>query len=320
MNIEFAAADSHADRTTAIAQYVLEGAPLTAGAAALDAATGGAITRAMEGGSFRGAPGQTLILLAPHGVEAASIALVGAGKPGEITDQTVERAGAEAYLATRTSGARTLLVRAPGPGAAARAAFGVRLAAYRFDRYRTTEKPEKKPTLDRLVVSVDDPAAAKSSFEELAGLADAVIFARDLVSEPANILYPEEFARRAKALESIGLQVEVLGEKEMTRLGMGALLGVGQGSVRESQLVVMRWNGASDPDAAPIAFIGKGVTFDTGGISLKQAEGMEEMITDMGGAAAVCGAMYALAKRGAKANVVGIMPLVENMPDGAAQR
>jgi leucyl aminopeptidase len=147
-----------------------------------------------------------------------------------------------------------------------------------------------------------------------------VIFARDLVSEPANILYPEEFARRVKALSSLGLEVEILGEKEMKKLGMGALLGVGQGSVRESQLAVMRWNGSKDASAQPVAFVGKGVCFDTGGISLKPADGMEEMITDMGGAAAVSGLMYALASRKAKVNAVGILGLVENMPDANAQR
>jgi leucyl aminopeptidase len=151
-------------------------------------------------------------------------------------------------------------------------------------------------------------------------LADAVILARDPVSEPANILYPEEFARRVKKLTELGLEVEILGVKEMTRLGMGALLGVGQGSVRESQLAVIQWKGAKDKSAPPIAFIGKGVCFDTGGISLKPPEGMEEMITDMGGAAAVTGTMAALAARRAKVNAVGILGLVENMPDGAAQR
>jgi leucyl aminopeptidase len=154
----------------------------------------------------------------------------------------------------------------------------------------------------------------------LSALADAVAFARDLVSEPANILYPAEFARRVKALEPLGLGVEILGETEMAELGMGSLLGVGQGSRRESQLAVIQWNGAADPKAQPIAFVGKGVCFDTGGISLKPADGMEEMINDMGGAAAVAGLMQVLAARKAKVNAIGILGLVENMPDGNAQR
>jgi leucyl aminopeptidase len=220
------------------------------------------------------------------------------------------------------SGAKTLMLRLPGEpaGLVARAAFGIQLAAYRFDKYRTTEKPEKKPSIATVQFAVDDPAAAQAAYDAESGLADAVIFARNLVSEPANILYPAEFARRVKELERLGLEVEILGEDEMTKLGMGALLGVGQGSRRESQLAVIQWKGAADPADQPIAFVGKGVCFDTGGISIKPAEGMEEMITDMGGAAAVTGLMYALASRKAKANVVGILGLVENMPDGNAQR
>jgi leucyl aminopeptidase len=147
-----------------------------------------------------------------------------------------------------------------------------------------------------------------------------VSFTRDLVSEPANVLYPAEFARRVKELESLGLEVELLGEAEMARLGMGSMLGVGQGSVRESQLVVVRWNGADDKNAQPVAFIGKGVCFDTGGISIKPADGMEDMKWDMGGAGAVAGLMHVLAGRKAKVNAVGILGLVENMPDGNAQR
>ena len=145
----------------------------------------------------------------------------------------------------------------------------MRLAAYRFDKYRTKEKPEKKPSIAPRQIAVDDPKAAAKAFKRTAGLADAIIFARDLVSEPANILYPEEFARRVKKLTALGLEVEILGEKEMKKLGMGALLGVGQGSVRESQLAVIQWKGAKDPAAQPIAFVGKGVCFDTGGISIK---------------------------------------------------
>ncbi|MGH6929158.1 MAG: leucyl aminopeptidase, partial [Dongiaceae bacterium] len=150
---------------------------------------------------------------------------------------------------------------------------------------------------------------------------DAVFFTRDLVSEPANVLFPESFAQRARELTKLGVKIEILGEAQMKKLGMGALLGVGQGSERESQLVVMQWEGAPDArNKAPVAFVGKGVTFDTGGISIKPAAGMEEMKWDMGGAGAVIGALHALAARKARANVVGIAGLVENMPSGTAQR
>jgi leucyl aminopeptidase len=196
----------------------------------------------------------------------------------------------------------------------------VRLASYRFDKYRTKEAEDKKPSVIKTQIVTPDVDAALADFAPLAALADAVSFTRDLVSEPPNVLYPAEFARRVKALESLGLEVEILGEPEMMKLGMGSLLGVGQGSIRESQLAVIKWNGAADKKAQPIAFIGKGVCFDTGGISIKPADGMEDMKWDMGGAGAVAGLMHVLAGRKAKVNAVGILGLVENMPDGNAQR
>ena len=322
MKIDFVSNSEEADKASALAVLAFEKAPLTDAAAALDRTAGGALSRAIASGRFVGGLGQTLELIAPFGVEASRILVTGAGKQEAFDGRAVELAAAHAYQAVKSSGAESLLIRLPGisPEFVARAALGVRLAAYRFDRYRTTEKPEKKPSVKRLLLAVDDPKAAKKAYKALDGLGDAIIFARDLVSEPANILYPEEFARRVKKLTALGLEVEILGEKEMKKLGMGALLGVGQGSVRESQLAVIQWKGAKDPDAQPVAFVGKGVCFDTGGISLKPADGMEEMITDMGGAAAVAGALYALAARKAKANVVGILGLVENMPDANAQR
>ncbi len=322
MKIEFVAHDVEAGQSCAVAVGVIEGAPLGGAAAGLDEVSGGVLTRAIAGGRFTGATGQTLNVVAPHGLTAARIVLVGLGKPEAFDDQTAEFSGAHAYNAIKTTGVDTLVFRTPGiPAArAAQVAFGVRLAAYRFDKYRTTEKSDKKPSVAKVKIAVDDPKAAAKAFKHESSLADAILFARDLVSEPANILYPEEFARRVKALGKHGLDVEILGEKEMKKLGMGALLGVGQGSVRETQLAVIQWNGAKNASAQPIAFVGKGVCFDTGGISLKSPDGMEEMITDMGGAAAVAGAMYALAARKAKVNAVGILGLVENMPDGNAQR
>jgi leucyl aminopeptidase len=250
------------------------------------------------------------------------VLLVGVGPEAGFDAAAAETAAASAYAAVKLSGASALEIEFPvrdGEGAA-RAALGARLAAYRFDRYRTTEKPEKKPSVETVRIIAGDPAAAQAAYAVQSAIADGVEFARDLVSEPANILHPEEFARRVKALEPLGLEVEILGEKEMAALGMGSLLGVGQGSRRESQLAVIRWNGAADPAAQPVAFVGKGVCFDTGGISIKPAEGMEDMKWDMGGAAAVAGLMHALAGRKAKVNAVGVLGLVENMPDGNAQR
>ena len=205
--------------------------------------------------------------------------------------------------------------------AAADLAYGVRLRSYRFDKYRTKEKPEHKPSMKELTLLVDGPKAAEKDFEPLDKIAEGVFFTRDLVSEPANVIYPETLAAEAKKLASLGVEVEVLDEKQMKTLGMNMLLGVAQGSRRPARLVIMQWKG--NPRAknkAPLAFLGKGVTFDTGGISIKPAGGMEDMKWDMGGAGVVIGLMKALAGRKARVNVVGIAGCVENMPDGNAQR
>jgi leucyl aminopeptidase len=321
MRIEFVPVDTQAGATAALAVLAHEGAALSPEAKAANEATGGALARAIAGGRFTGAKGQTLDVVAPHGLEAARLVLVGVDGSGAVEPEAVETAAASAYQAVKTTGVTELVLKLGADAeSAARAAFGARLAAYRFDKYRTTEKAEKKPSVQVVKVAAADPVKAQKAFEPLSALADAILFSRDLVSEPANILHPEEFAARAKSLESLGLEVEILGEKEMAQLGMGSLLGVGQGSVRESQLVIMRWLGAADKAAQPIAFVGKGVCFDTGGISIKPADGMEDMKWDMGGAAAVIGVMHALAGRKAKVNAIGILGLVENMPDGNAQR
>jgi leucyl aminopeptidase len=306
---------------SAIAVLVFEGPVLSAAAEALDGETGGAVSRALAG-RFKGAKGQTAELVAPANLQASRLLLIGAGAKDGFAAAGAEAAGAEAYKALKASGATTLELRFSDLSAdlLAQAAFGVRLASYRFDKYRTKEKPEQKPSIQTTIVSAEDPDAAIAAFAPLSALAEGVAFTRDLVSEPANILYPDEFAQRVKALERLGLEVEILDEPAMAALGMGSLLGVGQGSARDSRLAIMQWKGSSDPAAQPIAFVGKGVCFDTGGISIKGAEGMEDMKWDMGGAGAVAGLMYALAARKAKVNAIGILGLVENMPDGNAQR
>ncbi len=193
---------------------------------------------------------------------------------------------------------------------------GALSASYYFDQYFTAKKDEQK--LAELLVISENEAKLEGEWAQHKALVDGVFTARDLLYEPANILYPEEFARRCTELEAVGLDVQVIPEAELEAMGMGALLGVGQGSRRDSAVVVMNWQGGGDE--APVALVGKGVCFDTGGISLKPAKGMEDMKWDMGGAAAVTGAMHALAGRKVKRNVVGIIGLVENMPDGNAQR
>jgi leucyl aminopeptidase len=321
MRIDFVDADAKPAETTALAVLAFEDGEYSPAAEALDKQLSGALKRAVAASRFKGQAGQIVSILAPAGVAAGRVLVVGAGKQDVFDARGAESAGAHAFNAAKDSGSEKLLLLMPPAGAErqAHAAFGIKLAAYRFDKYRTTEKPEKKPSVKHASVAVADKKAAAEAYKDLSTLADAICYARDLVSEPANVLYPEEYARRVRELTKHGLEVEVLGVKEMKKLGMGSLLGVGQGSVRESQLVVMQWKGGK-AGAPPIAFVGKGVTFDTGGISIKPADGMEEMITDMAGSAAVVGAMYALASRKAKVNAVGVLGLVENMPDGNAQR
>jgi leucyl aminopeptidase len=322
MKIEFIPLAAAGEASDALAILAFDGGVLSPGAEDLDKATGGAVGRAIAASRFKGKAGQTLDLLAPSGVKAGRALIVGGGDASAFDPAAAEAFAAQAYQSLKLSGASHLWLMMAGASAdaVAQAAFGARLAAYWFNRYRTKDGEDKIPSIERLSIVCDDPKEAKTLAGPLGAVAEGVEFTRDLVSEPANILYPEEFAKRVKKLEKLGLGVEVLGEKEMKKLGMGALLGVGQGSERESQLVVIQWKGAADKDAPPVAFVGKGVTFDTGGISLKPAEGMEDMKWDMGGAGTVAGLMCALAARKAKVNAVGILGLVENMPGGNAQR
>ncbi len=287
-----------------------------------DQATGGAIARALEAAEFKGQRGKTCTILAP-GAGLSRVILVGLGKPAEFAQLVFEEAGgAMAALLFRESAA-TVGAHAFSPDQAAQVALGATLRAYRFDRYRTKEKPEDKPKLAKLTLLVNEPARAKAAWEPLAGVANGVFLTRDLVSEPANVLNPAEMANRCRKLTELGVKVEILGPAEMTKLGFGALLGVAQGSVNPARMVVMQWRGGAGRGRnrdKPIAFIGKGVTFDTGGISIKPAGGMEDMKWDMGGAGTVIGLMAALAGRKAKVDAVGLVGLVENMPSGSAQR
>lgn len=302
-----------------------DGAP-TAARAALDQSTGGALGKAIAAAKFTGKKLQTLDLIGLNGIEATRVVLVGAGKRADFSAldaEAVGGVGVAPLLRTQQKAAAVLLdgfstEKMKAGEAAAHIAYGAVLRAYRFDKYRTRLEADQKPALDKLTIST--PATdAKTKFAPLEKIAAGVSLTRDLVSEPPNVLFPESFAARCKELEALGVKVTVLGEKEMQKLGMGMLLGVGQGSTRESKIVAMEWMGGKK-GAAPVAFVGKGVCFDTGGISLKPGPGMEDMKWDMGGAGAVTGAMAALAGRKAKANVVGVLGLVENMPDGGAQR
>ncbi|MEO9188713.1 MAG: leucyl aminopeptidase, partial [Acetobacteraceae bacterium] len=282
-----------------------------------DEATGGAVTRAFAAAEFKGVKSKTCTILAP-GAGLSRIVAVGLGKASEMNQRTLEEAGGHAVAALGRESRAALAADQLDPAQAAQTALGAVLRAYRFDRYRTKEKAEDKPRLARLSVLAANPGGAEAAFAPLKAVARGVFLSRDLVSEPPNVLTPAEMAERCRGLSDLGVEVEVLGPQEMRRLGFGALLGVAQGSVNEPRMVVMRWNGANR--GQPIAFVGKGVTFDTGGISIKPAGGMEDMKWDMAGAGTVIGLMAALAGRRAKADVVGLVGLVENMPSGTAQR
>src|SRR5947209_1463645 len=293
---------------------------------------GSRFARAAQAANFKGKNGSAVDILAPDGLDFDRLLVLGTGrgpKTDALEDTLPDHAGLGGALMGRLGrGTRaTILFDLPQPPAdpaiaAAEMALGIELRAYRFDVYRTKKKDEgEREGPVNVAIAVAGPAAAKAAREKRAGLAEGVALARSLVNEPPNVLYPASFADRAKELEKLGVEVDMLDNGAMEKLGMGALLGVGQGSDRPSRLVVMRWNGANGQgEKKPVAFIGKGVTFDTGGISIKPAAGMEDMKGDMAGAACVVGLMHALASRKAKVDAIGAIGLVENMPGGKAQR
>ncbi|MCQ0988426.1 leucyl aminopeptidase [Jiella marina] len=289
------------------------------------------VAKAAEIAKFKGKSLSTLDLIAPSGIEAERLLVVGTHAKEPASEEDWLKLGGT--VLAKTKGATAVTIRcemADGAGVSAadvaRMASGATLRAYDFDLYKTKKGKKDEDEEDK---SADEPAtltfatadvdAAKAVYADEEAIAAGTMLARDLVNEPANTLGPVEFADRIKELSKVGVDVEILGEPELKALKMNALLGVAQGSPRPPRLAIMRWNGAEDNDQ-PVAFVGKGVVFDTGGISIKPAGSMDEMKGDMGGAAAVTGLMYALAKRSAKVNAIGIVGLVENAVDGNAQR
>ena len=311
---------------------------LGATAAHLDGKSGGAIMRAAQTAQFKGKSRTAIELLAPAGIAPQRLIVVGAGHPAEAKDNDWVLLGGYAFgqLSARKTAAASLVAEVAAGTSPAMAtlaadmALGAMLRSYRFTKYLTKARAEKSDTdngsepepdgIRRLVIHTADPDGARAAFAEREAIAAGVMIARDLVNEPANALGPVEFAERCRELSAAGVQVEILDLAQLKALGMGALIGVAQGSVREPRVVVMQWNGAKSKRAKPLAFLGKGVTFDTGGVSIKPAAGMEDMKGDMAGAACVVGLMRALAGRKAPVNAVGIIGIVENMVSGTAQR
>ncbi|MCE7029729.1 leucyl aminopeptidase [Jiella avicenniae] len=296
----------------------------------LPAALRETVAKAAPIAKFKGKSLATLDLIAPAAVEADRLLVVGTHSKEPASEEDFLKLGGTALSKTKGAARVTIRCELPGgavsPEDAARIAAGALLRGYDFDLYKTKKAKSGEEEEDvsgdqpsTLTLAVADPEAARAAFEREEAVATGTMLARDLVNEPANILGPVEYAERIQELAKQGIDVEVLGESEMKALKMNALLGVSQGSPRPPRLVIMRWNGAAD-DEQPVAFVGKGVVFDTGGISIKPAGSMDEMKGDMGGSAAVVGLMRALAGRKAKVNAIGIVGLVENAVDGNAQR
>ncbi len=306
-----------------------EGPELASLGQSLDGKTGGYVMRAAGAANFKGKKESVLDLIAPRDTDLARLMIIGAGKSAEFTAEDWIGLGGSTRgaLAGRNGTAVTIAVET-GNGVPAEHvadfALGLMLRGYKFDKYKSKKKKddngEDENILKTISIQCADPAAAEAAFAARRSVAEGVIRARDLVNEPANILGPAEFAERSKELTSVGVDVEILDEATLQELGMGALLAIGRGSERPSHVVVMRWAGSDNKDDGPVAFVGKGVTFDTGGISIKPSAGMEDMKGDMAGAACVVGLMHTLAARKAKVDAVGLIGLVENMPSGSATR
>jgi leucyl aminopeptidase len=307
---------------------------LKLGPAALKLDNGKTVSRALKAAKFVGAVLKSMEILAPAGGSLDRLVLVGLGDPAEMKAHDWLRLGGAIGGRLPGEGDTTILLERPDGEAitgdqAAAVALGIEMRRYKFDKYKTTKndeaksgpgaKPGPKPKPGKVRLGIADTRAAKRAWANQSAVLGGVTLARDLVNEPANALGPTEFAARLRTLSKLGVDIKVLDEKALARQKMGALLGVAQGSVRKPFVVVMTWKGGKAGNK-PIAFVGKGVVFDTGGISMKPAGGMQDMKGDMGGAAAVSGLMHALAARKAKANVIGIVGLVENMPDANAQR
>ncbi|MEM6663741.1 MAG: leucyl aminopeptidase [Pseudomonadota bacterium] len=306
--------DSLTSSTGTLVVFTDTNGGLTPAAQHLDGLTGGALTRATGADGYKSSPGKTTTLNYASGVSADRLILASLG---EDPDRDAARRAGGAIAKALASGNVTICTQGAGDvGLVAEAVFATVIRLYEFSNYKKSGTDEEKSRT--ITVTSGEPEALASASNDFAALAEGIFFTRDLVNEPANTLTTDEFAARLAAMGEMGLEVEILGEPELKAMGANALLGVGLGSDNETKLVVMKWMGGGDE--APLALVGKGVIFDTGGISLKPSGGMEDMTMDMGGAGVVSGVMRTLALRKAKANVVGVVGLVENMPDARAQR
>lgn len=322
--------DTKPAKTDALVVFVAEGGKLQEAGRRVDKKAKGALRRAILAEKFQGDKGQTIAVSGPAGLRYGVVVLAGIGKPHDLRLKCFEKIGSGLVPVLNAHKATSADVMFDATGipfkdfteaeAASRMATGALLNSYRFDKYLTREPKAKKPALRAVNFTVSDAAPARKAFAEAQKIASGVFLTRDLVSEPPNVLYPESFANIIRdELSPLGVEVKILHAKDIQKMGMGALTAVGQGSAREPKLVSMEYKGGAKGQK-PIAFVGKGVTFDTGGISLKPGPGMEDMKWDMGGAGVVTGLMKALAARQAQVNAVGVVALAENMPSGTACR
>ncbi|WP_108816090.1 leucyl aminopeptidase [Loktanella sp. Alg231-35] len=302
--------DAVADAPGKVVVFIGDDGKLDAGARKVNTLTRKALARFVESAAFeKMAAGDLASLGYPAGLVAEAVCVVKLGR--RPSNQEARKAGAQL---AKAQGGKDLLILGGTIARADEIALGLALRGYTFDAHKTADaKPAGK-----IAFMVSKPEEVAKSAAPMAAIAEGVFFTRDLTNEPANVLTTDDFAARLAAMQDLGLDVEILEEDELAKLGMRTLLSVGQGSASPSKVVVMTWNGGGDE--APFALVGKGVVFDTGGISLKPAGGMEDMTMDMGGAGVVSGVMRTLALRKAKANVVGLVGLVENMPSGTATR
>ncbi len=313
--------------TNALVVGVFADNELSQAARDIDLQIHGNLMHAINASHFKGKPTDMLVITAPHGIDVDRIVVVGLGDKQKINELQLTNLGGQIYATLATTPDRAaeiilhdlVLPSMKSEEIAAHVGVGALLRSWRFDKYCTKKEDEKKPQLQQITFVTASPDDAQEKFDDLSAVVAGSFFMRDLASEPPNILYPESFAARVKELKSYGLKIEILTEKKMESLGMGALLGVAQGSIFSPRLVSIQWQGG-EKGQKPVAFVGKGVTFDSGGISLKPSASMDEMKYDMCGAAVVAGLMQTLAKRKAKVNAVGVIGLVENMPSGTAQR
>ncbi len=304
---------------------VYEEAALEGAAKALDEKADGFITDALESNKkFTGKHGQTLAINLPKDTGFKRAVLLGLGKKDEFDNQQAEKAGGKLVPALKKAGAEHItLLTDEKPELSAHLAYGIALRSYRFDKYKSKkpDEEEEASNLAALDVSSDAHADIEQHYKELDHILQGVFLARDLVNEPPNAIYPESFtALIREELKPLGVEIDVIDEKKMEKLGMGAILAVGKGSERQPRMVIMRWKGDKAKSAPSLALVGKGVTFDTGGISLKPGKDMDLMKMDMGGSAAVVGTMKTLALRKSPAHVIGIVGLAENMPSHNAYR